>query len=174
MHHLLHFRPFIVPLELLQSHGPISAAFLALSGGTFDENLFRCSPSLPKTTKLWRPHGIAGVRRRDAEAALPTVPHDQWRRRMHSNSHEVQMLNLSRHSWKTSHLSNLVSQAFNQINSRLLNMGFNTVYFDKYNPSSEKSTNARQELAHLDYSPLKRVSGRSWAMGILISMGGMV
>lgn len=53
-------------------------------------------------------------------------------------------------------------------------MGFNTVYFDKYNPSSEKSTNARQELAHLDYSPLKRVSGRSWAMGILISMGGMV
>lgn len=53
-------------------------------------------------------------------------------------------------------------------------MGFNTVYFDKYNPSSEKSTDAREELAHLDYSPLKRVSGRSWAMGILISMGGMV
>ncbi|KAF7556009.1 hypothetical protein G7Z17_g1751 [Cylindrodendrum hubeiense] len=53
-------------------------------------------------------------------------------------------------------------------------MGFAKVYFDKYNPSSDKSTDARQELAHLDYSPLKRISGRSWAMGILISMGGMI
>ncbi|KXH32313.1 hypothetical protein CSIM01_05735 [Colletotrichum simmondsii] len=53
-------------------------------------------------------------------------------------------------------------------------MGFSTIEFDKYNPSSEKASDARQDLAHLDYSPLKRISGRSWAMGILISMGGMV
>lgn len=53
-------------------------------------------------------------------------------------------------------------------------MGFSTIEFDKYNPASEKASDARQDLAHLDYSPLKRISGRSWAMGILISMGGMV
>ncbi|KAK1972514.1 general substrate transporter [Colletotrichum eremochloae] len=53
-------------------------------------------------------------------------------------------------------------------------MGFTTVEFDKYNPASEKASDARQDLAHLDYSPLKRITGRSWAMGILISMGGMV
>ncbi|KAK1993422.1 general substrate transporter [Colletotrichum falcatum] len=53
-------------------------------------------------------------------------------------------------------------------------MGFSTIEFDKYNPASEKASDARQDLAHLDYSPLKRITGRSWAMGILISMGGMV
>lgn len=48
------------------------------------------------------------------------------------------------------------------------------VTFDHVNPNSETSTDARQELAHLDYSPLKRVSGRSLCMGLLVSMGGLI
>lgn len=54
-------------------------------------------------------------------------------------------------------------------------LSFNSkVYFDQYNPSSEKGTDVRGSLAHLDYSPLKRVTGRSFVMGILISMGGLM
>jgi MFS transporter, SP family, sugar:H+ symporter len=48
------------------------------------------------------------------------------------------------------------------------------VHFDKYNPVSEKGTDVRHSLAHLDYSPLSRVSGRSFSMGVLISMGGLM
>lgn len=48
------------------------------------------------------------------------------------------------------------------------------VHFDQYNPNAEKGTDVRQSLAHLDYSPLKRVTGRSLAMGVLISMGGLI
>ena len=48
------------------------------------------------------------------------------------------------------------------------------VLFDQYNPDSEKGTDVRHSLAHLDYSPLKRVGGRSLAMGVLISMGGLI
>jgi MFS transporter, SP family, sugar:H+ symporter len=48
------------------------------------------------------------------------------------------------------------------------------VHFDQYNPGSEKGTDVRHSLAHLDYSPLKRVTGRSLAMGVLISMGGLI
>ncbi|ETN43139.1 uncharacterized protein HMPREF1541_02297 [Cyphellophora europaea CBS 101466] len=48
------------------------------------------------------------------------------------------------------------------------------VLFDQYNPDSEKGTDVRHSLAHLDYSPLKRVTGRSLAMGVLISMGGLI
>ncbi|ROV96108.1 hypothetical protein VSDG_05014 [Cytospora chrysosperma] len=48
------------------------------------------------------------------------------------------------------------------------------VNFDHVNPNSEASTDARRELAHLDYSPLKRVTGRSFVMGLLVSMGGMI
>jgi len=50
----------------------------------------------------------------------------------------------------------------------------NKVYFDQYNPNSEKGTDVRQSLAQLDYSPLTRVTGRSWSMGLLISMGGLM
>ena len=49
-----------------------------------------------------------------------------------------------------------------------------TIYFDQYNPNSEKGTDVRASLANLDYSPLKRVSGRVFAMAMLISMGGLV
>jgi len=49
-----------------------------------------------------------------------------------------------------------------------------TVNFDKYNPNSEKGTDVRGSLAGLDYSPLKRVSGRSFAMAMLVSMGGLM
>lgn len=48
------------------------------------------------------------------------------------------------------------------------------VTFDHVNPNSETSTDARQELAHLDYSPLKRVSARTLCMGLLVSMGGLI
>lgn len=49
-----------------------------------------------------------------------------------------------------------------------------TVHFDQYNPNSEKGTDVRGSLAGLDYSPLKRVTGRSLAMGLLVSMGGLM
>ena len=48
------------------------------------------------------------------------------------------------------------------------------VYFDDYNPHDEKATDTRQSLAHLDYSPLPRVTMRSFSMGVLISMGGLM
>ncbi|ROV91207.1 hypothetical protein VMCG_09373 [Cytospora schulzeri] len=48
------------------------------------------------------------------------------------------------------------------------------VNFDHVNPNSDASTDARRELAHLDYSPLKRVTGRSFVMGLLVSMGGLI
>lgn len=51
----------------------------------------------------------------------------------------------------------------------------NTVYFDHHDPRSEKSASGqRQSLAGLDYSPLPRVSGRSFVMGVLVSMGGLM
>lgn len=48
------------------------------------------------------------------------------------------------------------------------------VDFDHVNPNSDTATDARQELAHLDYSPLPRVTGRSFCMGFLVSMGGFI
>lgn len=48
------------------------------------------------------------------------------------------------------------------------------VNYDKYNPHSEHSTDARKSLANLDYSPLRRVTWPSFWMGILISMGGFI
>lgn len=48
------------------------------------------------------------------------------------------------------------------------------VYFDKYNPSSEKGEDVRHSLAGLDYSPLPRVTLRSFTMGCLVSMGGLM
>ena len=48
------------------------------------------------------------------------------------------------------------------------------VHFDDYNPHDEKATDTRQSLAHLDYSPLPRVTWRSFSMGVLISMGGLI
>lgn len=49
-----------------------------------------------------------------------------------------------------------------------------TVYFDQYNPNSEKGTDVRRSLAELDYSPLPLVTGRSFAMAMLVSMGGLM
>jgi MFS transporter, SP family, sugar:H+ symporter len=48
------------------------------------------------------------------------------------------------------------------------------IHFDKYNPHLEDATDTRNSLAHLDYSPLPRVTGRSLSMGVLISMGGFM
>ncbi|TFB02990.1 Hexose transporter 2 [Trichoderma ghanense] len=54
--------------------------------------------------------------------------------------------------------------------------GFMTVTFDQHDPASEKhdATYGRPSVSGLDYSPLPRVTGRSWAMGGLISMGGLI
>jgi hypothetical protein len=43
----------------------------------------------------------------------------------------------------------------------------NRVTFDHVERRTEKD-------ASLDYSPLPRVSGRSFAMGLLVSMGGLI
>ncbi|KIW19396.1 hypothetical protein PV08_03691 [Exophiala spinifera] len=51
---------------------------------------------------------------------------------------------------------------------------FMTVHFDQYNPNSEKGTDTRASLASLDYSPLRRVTWRSFLMGVLVSMGGLI
>ncbi|PNY27453.1 Hexose transporter 2 [Tolypocladium capitatum] len=54
--------------------------------------------------------------------------------------------------------------------------GFMTIRFDQHDPSSEKGRPelVRASLAGLDYSPLPRVTGRSLAMGALVSMGGLI
>ncbi|KAJ9629979.1 uncharacterized protein PV06_08014 [Exophiala oligosperma] len=51
---------------------------------------------------------------------------------------------------------------------------FMTVNFDQYNPNSEKGTDTRASLASLDYSPLRRLTWRSFVMGVLVSMGGLI
>lgn len=48
------------------------------------------------------------------------------------------------------------------------------INFDYANPNSEASTDARKDLAHLDYSPVKRITGRTFFMGMLVSMGGFI
>lgn len=48
------------------------------------------------------------------------------------------------------------------------------ITFDHVNPNLETSTDAREELAHLDYSPLSRITNRSFCMGVLVSMGGLI
>lgn len=54
-------------------------------------------------------------------------------------------------------------------------LGLNSkVNFDYANPNSEASTDARQDLAHLDYTPVKRITGRTFFMGMLVSMGGFI
>ncbi|KAL6904482.1 sugar transporter domain-containing protein [Trichoderma evansii] len=54
--------------------------------------------------------------------------------------------------------------------------GFMTIYFDQHDPSSEKHNPdfGRPSVSGLDYSPLPRVTGRSWAMGCLVSFGGLI
>jgi hypothetical protein len=48
------------------------------------------------------------------------------------------------------------------------------VYYDQYDPNKREGKDVRKSLAGLDYSPLRRVTWASFAMGILISMGGFV
>ncbi|PFH55856.1 hypothetical protein XA68_17508 [Ophiocordyceps unilateralis] len=50
------------------------------------------------------------------------------------------------------------------------------VYFDAYNPSSDQQRpeDVRKSLSGLDYSPLPKLTGRSVAMGLLVSMGGLI
>lgn len=50
-----------------------------------------------------------------------------------------------------------------------------TVRFDEHDPASEKSKpEARASVDGLDYSPLPLLSLRSLAMGVLVSMGGLM
>ncbi|UKZ75611.1 hypothetical protein TrVFT333_003299 [Trichoderma virens FT-333] len=53
---------------------------------------------------------------------------------------------------------------------------FNTIFFDQHDPASEKHNPefGRPSVSGLDYSPLPRLSGRSLAMGGLVSMGGLI
>ena len=49
------------------------------------------------------------------------------------------------------------------------------VRFDEHDPNSEKrEPGQRPSLAGLDYSPLRLVTMRSFMMGILVSMGGLM
>ena len=48
------------------------------------------------------------------------------------------------------------------------------VHFEQHDPRNEKGTDVRRSLADLDYSPLPRVTMRSFGMGCLISMGGLI
>lgn len=48
------------------------------------------------------------------------------------------------------------------------------VTFDHVNPHSPSCTDPRQDLAHLDYSPLPRLTNRTFCMGVLVSMGGLI
>ncbi|RDA83252.1 hypothetical protein CP532_4504 [Ophiocordyceps camponoti-leonardi (nom. inval.)] len=50
------------------------------------------------------------------------------------------------------------------------------IYFDEYNPSSDQARpeDVRKSLSGLDYSPLPKLTGRSVAMGLLVSMGGLI
>lgn len=50
---------------------------------------------------------------------------------------------------------------------------FLTVYFDSHRPESEKPGD-KQQQPPADYSPLPRITGRSFGMGALVSMGGMM
>lgn len=53
--------------------------------------------------------------------------------------------------------------------------GFSTkIHFDQFNPQYDGATDTRQSLSHLDYSPLPRVTMRSFSMGVLVSMGGFM
>lgn len=49
-----------------------------------------------------------------------------------------------------------------------------TVHFDQHNPSLEKSKDARHDSNNLDYSPLRRVTGRSFLLAVFVSMGGLM
>jgi SP family sugar:H+ symporter-like MFS transporter len=53
---------------------------------------------------------------------------------------------------------------------------FLTVYFDEHNPDTErgKEKHARRSLAGLDYSPLRRITGRSLVVAMFVSMGGIL
>lgn len=54
-------------------------------------------------------------------------------------------------------------------------MGLFTVYFDEHDPASEKRRQGtRQSLGGLDYSPLPRITGRSFVLCVLVSMGGLI
>ncbi|PHH71526.1 hypothetical protein CDD80_5222 [Ophiocordyceps camponoti-rufipedis] len=50
------------------------------------------------------------------------------------------------------------------------------IYFDVFNPASDKQRpeDVRPSLSGLDYSPLPKMTGRSVAMGLLVSMGGLI
>ncbi|CAJ0554395.1 Ff.00g129080.m01.CDS01 [Fusarium sp. VM40] len=53
---------------------------------------------------------------------------------------------------------------------------FLTVHFDEQNPNSEKGkeAGARRSLSGLDYSPLPRITGRSFLLATFVSMGGLL
>ncbi|CAK1360122.1 High-affinity fructose transporter ght6 [Cercospora beticola] len=54
-------------------------------------------------------------------------------------------------------------------------LGFSSyVYYDQFNPGNVASTHGRNSLVDLDYSPLKRITGASFFMALMVSMGGFI
>lgn len=49
-----------------------------------------------------------------------------------------------------------------------------TVYFDDKRPESEKQGHGVDVQGPIDYSPLPRVTARTFWMGVLVSMGGLM
>lgn len=49
-----------------------------------------------------------------------------------------------------------------------------TVYFDEQRAESEKPGHEIDLHGAVDYSPLRRVTGRTFWMGVLVSMGGLM
>jgi hypothetical protein len=47
------------------------------------------------------------------------------------------------------------------------------VYYDQFDPRYG-TDQSRGSLAELDYSPLRRITGKSLIMGVLVSMGGFL
>lgn len=71
------------------------------------------------------------------------------------------------------HTASFIVKARETFYIKMLSLN-NKINFDYANPNSEASTDARKELAHLDYSPVKRITGRTFFMGMLVSMGGFI
>ncbi|KAI5356923.1 Putative major facilitator, sugar transporter, major facilitator superfamily [Septoria linicola] len=60
-----------------------------------------------------------------------------------------------------------------QFNKNALNFS-SYVHYDHFNPGNVDATHGRQSLSTLDYSPLRRITGASFFMAILVSMGGFI
>lgn len=49
-----------------------------------------------------------------------------------------------------------------------------TVRFDQFNPTHQKAPEVQHAAQSVDYSPLRRVTGRSFVLALFVSMGGLM